>query len=241
MTIGPTDAPEPARVPKELASAFAELADRVYAGDTTDDVLTNVCEAAPLVVPGCDHATVMVRRHKRLITAAASDEIGRRIDQAERELEDGPCVDAIIEHTPQLVADLADDGPWPTLREWILTNTPVRGAMAYRLMTAETKIGALNLFSDTPGVFTADSADVAAIFAAFASVAVTAADEHGQAKDLRAGLESNREIGKAIGLLMAFHGITDEEAFEVLRRHSQETNVRVAEIADQLVDHHNRR
>jgi transcriptional regulator with GAF, ATPase, and Fis domain len=241
MTTGPNDGLEPARVPKELGDAFADLADMVYAGDSIDDVLGNVCLAAPLAVPGCDHASVMIRRHGRLATAAASDDIGRRIDQAERELEDGPCVDAIAEHAPQLVADLSTDGPWPTLRAWIVANTPVRGAMAYRLLTAETKVGALNLFSDTAGVFAADSADVAAIFAAFASVAVTAANEHEQAKDLRAGLESNREIGKAIGLLMAFHGIGDEEAFQVLRRHSQETNVRVAEIAHRLIAHHNKR
>lgn len=241
MTNGPTDRHESARVPKELTDAFAELAETVYVGDSPDDVLGNVCTAAPLVVPGCDHATVMSRRNEGFETIAASDEIGRRIDQAELDLMDGPCVDAIIEHTPQLLSDLSTDGPWPKLRAWVLTNTPVRGAMAYRLLTVESKVGALNLFSDTAGAFTADSADFAAIFAAFASVAITAANEHRHASDLRAGLESNREIGKAIGLLMAFHGITDEEAFEVLRRHSQETNVRVAEIADRLVAHHNRR
>jgi transcriptional regulator with GAF, ATPase, and Fis domain len=240
MTIVPTPGPTPARIPRELAEAFAELARTVYAGDSTDDVLDNVCEAAPLVVPGCAHATVMALRNGRFETAAANDEIGRRIDGAERELEDGPCVDAIVEQVPQVVPNLAADGPWPTLRAWVLTNTPVRGAMAYRLFTAESKVGALNLFSDTAGAFTPDSADVAAIFAAFASVAVTAASEHKLAKDLRAGLESNREIGKAIGLLMALHNITDEEAFEVLRRHSQETNTRVAEIADRLLEHHNR-
>lgn len=241
MTTGPTPGPAPARVPRELVDAFAELAGTVYGADTTEDILANVCTVAPLLIPGCDHATVMTRRHERFGTIAASDEIGRRIDATERELSDGPCEDAIVEDAPQLVADLTADGPWPTLRVWILANTPVRGAMAYRLVSEDTKLGALNLFSDTAGAFTSHSADIAAIVAAFASVAATAASEHRQAEHLRAGLESNREIGKAIGLLMAFHGITDEEAFDVLRRHSQETNVRVAEVADRLVALHNRR
>lgn len=241
MTRGSTPRPAPARVPRELVDAFAELADTVYAGDSADDVLHNVCVLAPLLVPGCDHATVMTRRGRRFETTAASDEIGRSIDVAECELKDGPCVDAIVEAAPQLLADLSTDGPWPTLRAWILAHTPVRGAMAYRLLTDSTKLGALNLFSDTAGAFNAHSADIAAIVAAFASVAATAASEHQRAEDLRTGLHSNREIGKAIGLLMAFHGISDEEAFEVLRRHSQETNVRVAEVAGRLVAHHNRR
>lgn len=228
-------------VPRELVDAFGKLAGTVYAGESTGDVLVNICNLAPLVVPGCDHATVMIRRHDRFETAAASDEIGRRIDAAERDLRDGPCVDAIIEDAPQLLADLSVDGPWPTLRTWALAHTPVRGAMAYRLLTEHTKVGALNLFSDTAGAFTTHSADIAAVVAAFASVATVAANEHRRAEDLRAGLDSNREIGKAVGLLMAFHHISDEEALEVLRRHSQETNVRVAEVASRLVAHHNRR
>lgn len=238
---GATPRPAPARIPRELVDAFAGFADTVYTGESTDDVLANVCNVAPLLVPGCDHATVMARRHDRFETVAASDEIGRRIDAAERELGDGPCVDAITEDAPQLMADLSVDGPWPTLRAWTLAHTPVRGAMAYRLLTHHTKVGALNLFSDTVRAFTAHSADIAAILAAFASVATLAATEHRRAEDLRKGLESNREIGKAIGLLMALHGISDEEAFGLLRRHSQETNVRVAEVADQLVERHNRR
>lgn len=241
MTSGSTPVPASMRVPRELVDAFARLADTVYAGDSAGDVLVNVCAVAPLVVPGCDHATVMTRRHNRFETVAASDEIGRRIDAAECDLRDGPCVDAIAEDTPQLLTDLSVDGPWPTLRAWVLAHTPVRGAMAYRLLTDETKIGALNLFSDTAGAFDAHSAGIAAIVAAFASVAARAANEHRRAEDLRAGLESNREIGKAIGLLMALHHISDEEALDVLRRHSQETNVRVAEVAGQLVAHHNRR
>ena len=95
--------------------------------------------------------------------------------------------------------------------------------------------GALNLFSDTPNAFDTDSADTGAIVAAFASVAVLAAEEHRRADELQHGLETNREIGKAIGLLMAAHQVTSDEAFQVLRRASSELNRKLADIARELV------
>jgi AmiR/NasT family two-component response regulator len=58
---------------------------------------------------------------------------------------------------------------------------------------------------------------------------------------MRAGLESNREIGKAVGLLMAFHKINDEDAFGLLRKASQDLNLKVAEVARRVVAHHNTR
>ncbi len=58
------------------------------------------------------------------------------------------------------------------------------------------------------------------------------------AKTLRDGLQSNREIGKAVGLLMAFHQISDDAAFDMLRKASQDMNIKLAEVARQVVEHH---
>lgn len=113
--------------------------------------------------------------------------------------------------------------------------------IGYRIMVEDRKVGALNLFSDTPGAFTEQAADMGAILAAFASVAIAAANRQEAADTLRAGLASNREIGKAVGLLMATHQSTDEQAFAVLRDASSRMNVRLAEVARKVVDEHNRR
>ena|GEM_PF-3603277 len=55
------------------------------------------------------------------------------------------------------------------------------------------------------------------------------------------GLHSNREIRKAIGLMMAFHKVSDTAAFEILRQASQDLNLKISDIARQVVDHHNAR
>jgi GAF domain-containing protein len=214
------------------------LAQVVYAPDDLDGVFTQLCRAAPLVVPGCDHASLMLRDSGRFATAAASDETARNIDQAEIELAEGPCMDAILEEAAQVDADLTSHSEWPKLAAWIVAHTPVRGSLGYRLMIGDNKVGALNLFSDTPGALTDVAVDQAAIFAAFASVAVTAARHNERAETLRAGLESNREIGKAVGLMMAFHKISDAEAFQMLRKASQDLNLKLADVAREVLDHH---
>lgn len=61
------------------------------------------------------------------------------------------------------------------------------------------------------------------------------------ADTLQVGLESSRQIGRAVGLLMAHYDIDAEAAFEKLRGHSQDLNMKVNTIADGIVGHHNSR
>lgn len=232
--ITPRDAAEPAEV-------FRGLAALVYAGDDFGEMHQALCEAALDLVDGCDHASVMLQKGEQVTTAAASDQIARHIDELEREIGEGPCVDAIHEEAAQLETDLARGCSWPRLGERIVEETPVRSMAGFRLLVDNRKVGALNLFSDRPHGLTEASVDQAALLAAFASVALMAASRHEQAQTLRVGLDSNRQIGKAIGLMMAFHKVTDDQAFELLRKASQDLNVKISEIAGQVVDHHNRR
>lgn len=211
------------------------MAQLIYRGSDPTTVYQAVADAAVRLVPGCDHACVTLRQQHRYITVGATDDVARRVDELERESNNGPCLDAIVDEAYQCDPDLLDGSQWPELARRAVAETPVRGMIGYRLLADGRKVGALNLFSDTPNAFDTDSADTGAILAAFASVAVLAAEEHRRADELQHGLETNREIGKAIGLLMAAHQITSDEAFQVLRRASSELNRKLADIARELV------
>ncbi|HVW35307.1 MAG TPA: ANTAR domain-containing protein, partial [Acidimicrobiia bacterium] len=52
---------------------------------------------------------------------------------------------------------------------------------------------------------------------------------------LREALESRDTIGQAKGILMARRGCTADAAFEALRRVSQQRNVKLRAIAEQVV------
>jgi hypothetical protein len=221
------------------SDVFGNLAQLVYASDDFQDVYDAVVNAAPRLVEGCDHASLMIRRKGRFETVAASDEVARIVDGYERELGEGPCIDAIADASVFHDPDLTDGSPWPRLSERVLALTPVRGMAGFRLRTGDAATGALNLFSDSPDRLTEHAVHQGIVLASFVTVALAASDQRETAESLRAGLQSNREIGKAMGLMMAFHKISDDEAFAMLRSTSQDLNIKLVEVARQVVDHHN--
>ena len=223
----------------ESVQAFQALARLVYKADSYDEIYDAICRTAVDAVPGCDHACVTtMQAGAETVTEAATDPIARHVDDLERETREGPCLDAILTQRFECDPDITDAPSWPRLAERVVAETPVRGMVGYRIVVGGRKAGALNLFSDTPGALTPDVGSVGAIVAAFASVALAAAAEHESARSLRDALDSNREIGKAIGLLMATNRIGDEEAFGVLRQASSRLNTRLAQVARRVVEHH---
>jgi hypothetical protein len=219
---------------------FHDLADLVYSADGFPEVYDAIVDAARRLVPGCDHASLMILRQGVFETTSASDDVAAHVDHLERELREGPCLDAIESDSAYHDSDISTRSQWPRLTERVLAETPVRGMAGFRVLAGDGRVGALNLFSDRPSTLSLGSVDRGIVLASFLSVALIAAHERRAASTLRQGLASNREIGKAIGLLMAVHKIGDEEAFAVLRRSSQDMNVKLAEVARQVVEKHNR-
>ena len=228
-------------VSSDTAATFQALATLTYVGDDYDAIYQAICDTATRLIDGCDHASLMLLRGGQPVTAAASDDVAELIDRFEREVGDGPCLDAIKDEAVFVDADLTDGSPWPALHARVLAETPVRGMAGIRLIDDQRKTGALNLFSDTPGALTATSVDQAIMLVSFVSVALLAAREKRDADTLRAGLASNREIGKAIGLMMAFHHVDDETAFSILRQASQDMNIKITEVAREIIAHQNTR
>jgi ANTAR domain len=218
------------------ATVFAALAEIIYQGSDAGEMYAAICIAATMIVRGGDHASLLVRENDRYITLGASDRLAQKIDELERRAGDGPCIDAIEEETPQIDPDLTTPSLWPKLASVLVAETPVRGAMGFRLLVNKRKGAALNLFSDTPNMFNDESAGRAAVLASFASVAINAVAKGEDAASLRRGLISNREIGKAVGMLMMLHGMTEDQAFDLLRRHSQGLNVKLADVAREVID-----
>jgi hypothetical protein len=223
-----------------VAQLYARLADLVYAHADFSHIGRSACGAALQLVDGCDHASITMRRNGAWATLAASDEIAAMVDAVERAVQDGPCLDGPAEQPIQLDPDLRVPA-WPRLAQRVLDETPVRGVVHLRLLVDGDNAASLHVFSDTPGALSPESVHQASVLASFLSVALAAATEHREAVTLRAGLASNREIGRAVGLLMAFHRIDEVEAFGLLRTTSQNLNMKLPVVARQILDHHNSR
>ncbi|HSK62169.1 MAG TPA: ANTAR domain-containing protein, partial [Actinomycetospora sp.] len=101
------------------------------------------------------------------------------------------------------------------------------------------RFGALNFWSRSPDGLDAGDRDLALVLAAHAATAIAAVQSRTAAElretQLLEALESRDVIGQAKGVLMERRGLSADEAFDVLRRTSQDLNVKLREVALTLV------
>ena len=102
-----------------------------------------------------------------------------------------------------------------------------------RLHTSESTIGSLNLYDVRPGAFTGEDRDVAHILARHAAVALAATREQA---NLWKAIDARQLIGQAQGILMERFALDADQAFGVLRRYSQDHNIKLHKVAAQLVE-----
>jgi hypothetical protein len=109
--------------------------------------------------------------------------------------------------------------------------------LSVRLFLQGDTIGALNMYSRDVQAFDEHACAVGTILAAHAAIAMQGARERDRSEQLDHALESNREIGMAtMGVLMTYGQMTQEQAFEVLRRASQHLNRKLHDVAAELVE-----
>jgi GAF domain-containing protein len=216
------------------ASFFAQVSqDLMQIGEETP-TLQSVVERAVEVVPACDWASVTLRRRRnRTETVAASSDVAVQVDQLQYDLGEGPCLEAAVTGQPRVSNHLATSQDWP---RWgpRAADIGVHAILGIQLSTAEEVLGALNLYSGTPGAFGHEDLDVADIYATHATNALTAAR---MSSGLRTALHSRHMIGVAQGILMQTYELTMEQSFELLRRYSSHTNTKLADVAEYVVTH----
>lgn len=132
------------------------------------------------------------------------------------------------------VDDFHDETRWPELVATIRDKTSLRSAIGYPLTGAKEGLGALVIYSDVPGEFAGETS-LGATFAVHLSLALQSALAAERVLHLQQALQTNRQIGIAIGILMAHHQVTEEHAFDLLRTSSQRENVKLAAIAERVV------
>jgi len=176
-----------------------------------------------------------VVKNSHFSTMASSSEVPPKVDQLQYETREGPCIDAIIEAESYCSNDLSVEDRWPRFASAVVKRTGIRSMSSYRLYLREDTLAALNLYASRPHVFTDSDVALGSIFASHAALAYQSARDHERVENLETALHSNRRIGMAIGILMAVRKVTDAEAFGLMRKLSQQTHRKLAEIAEDVI------
>jgi hypothetical protein len=219
-----------------VANAFADLGSHVGSADPqrTPDAVTRV---AVKHVPGARWASMTVLRGDQFLTLAATADEARLCDAVQYELRSGPCVDAVLDDAVYAPADLRNDPRWPEFGKRVSTDYGVESMLSYRLaVDLDDVIAGMNLYGDRPHAFNRESVEMGLLLATHAALAVSAALSKERADNLQQALESNRDIGVAMGVLMMKHKLTRQQAFDLLRVASQHSNRKLRDIAVEVAD-----
>lgn len=215
-----------------MADQFGQLAVSLANGVDEPFTQQRLVEFAVRGIPGADHASMTVVEGNRAPrTTAQSDELPYQWDQLQYQYGEGPCLDVIATNNVEQSADLRTENRWPLFARAIVEQTPARSMLSFRLFLTEQNRAALNLYATRPAAFTDQSTATGSMFAAYASMALIAAARHDTANHLTRALETNREIGVAMGILMAGGKLTSQQAFDQLRTASQNFNRKLRDIA----------
>ncbi|WP_231974077.1 GAF and ANTAR domain-containing protein [Pseudonocardia sp. HH130630-07] len=229
-----------------LAREFAGLTGSLLAAGSIADVLARVVGAARRVIPAADLVSVTLRQddgsfHTPIETGPAASDI----DQAQYRSGLGPCVAAARADGPALAVadDLRIDPRWPEFAGSAVRHGYLSVLACSLVPDCEPPHlpGALNVYAGTAGAFTPADRDRLLLLSTHASLAlatcaaVSAAEL--QETQLRQAVASRDVIGQAKGILMARRGMGADEAFDVLRRTSQDLNVKLVELAGTVTAH----
>ena len=173
------------------------------------------------------------------ITVASSYRAAWEADQVEFDTEDGPCVEALRTGAVLTGIDLATERRWPA---WAAVATLLGFSSAAGIpaeISPEQRI-ALNLYAPAPQAFDDETLHRATLFAEEVArtipgaVRLFEADE--RASQLEQALASRSTIDQALGVLMTQNQCTPDTAFGILRRASQNRNIKLRDVAATIIE-----
>jgi len=244
MTVSNESEPDDLR---RLARDFERLAEEL-ARSPRKNPYDAVTRLAVQRVPKARAVSVTVAVQDRFVTVGCSDELGRRADTIQYELGSGPCVDAIVDQTVYALRDLETEGRWPQFSRRVAAEFGLRSMLSFHMnMEQAGLLAGLNFYAEEPDTFDERDLSEGLLVTTHAAQVLAAAQLRARTEKLeqalrletenvQLALRSTREIGMAIGVLVARYGLTRVRAFDLLRIASEDTKRRVHDIALDVID-----
>jgi GAF domain-containing protein len=219
--------------------AFAELAQITLADHTLAHVMDKVARLAKRTIPGASEVSVTLLDRGTASTVAFTGQLAMDLDERQYEKGYGPCLACIDGGEPVRIDSMSTEQRWA---DWSreASRYGAGSSLSIPVPVQRDVSAALNIYAVEEQAFDDDAAELALTFAAYAGVAL--ANMHlyqaqGQvAEQLQAAMQSRAIIEQAKGILMGERRCHADEAFNILVRLSQDTNRKLREVAQALVE-----
>ncbi|RFA17581.1 GAF and ANTAR domain-containing protein [Subtercola boreus] len=223
-----------------LVEALVTLADTLVAGYDIIDLLQTLVEKCADVLDAADVGIILANQGGTLETVAATNERSHLLDLMQLDAGQGPCVQAYLSGAVVSVPDLDD-----AVDRWPVFAMGARelgyGAVhSVPLRLRDDTLGALNVFRDRTGVLSSDDVVAARALADVATIGILQerAIRHADTarEQLQHALNSRVIIEQAKGIVSHTHNVNMDAAFQIIRRHTRNTNTSFAATATGIVN-----
>lgn len=197
--------------------------------------LQRLCRVASRDLPAYGVGVSVVSDAGDVVTAAASSRASLRIEELQFSLGEGPCLTAIASRRPVAVPDLlgVSGALWPGYAP-AAHDHGVRAVFAFPLQVGVSRLGALDVYRDTPGALSTWSTARAQAYADVATEAMLDAQQSGSSNLLADG-ETRFEVYQAQGMVMIQLGVAADEALSRIRAHAFADGRRMVEVAEDII------
>ncbi|WP_019930511.1 GAF and ANTAR domain-containing protein [Nocardia sp. BMG111209] len=220
----------------EALARFARLLPTPYKVETAlDELGMSVTKVFDLVGAGI---CLLEDGVLRFVSATAAPVATlERVQELSRQ---GPCMEA--SHTGEVVAvsDLRESTDrWPRYTETAL-QVGVLAVAGIPMWLNEERLGAVNLYSAGPRIWSEADLDAARILASVATGYIVNANKWNQqqqvTEQLEQALESRVVIEQAKGIIATVRNITPDAAFDLIRKHARTNRTPLHTIARAIIE-----
>jgi GAF domain-containing protein len=223
----------------EVAETFVRLADTLVDDYDVVELLHRLARAAVRLLGHTAAGILLDDQQGHLRVVASSSEETRLLEVFQLQSAQGPCLDAVRSATIVTASDLGESADrWPLFSPAAL-DAGFRSVVAVPLRLRHSTIGALNLFDAAPRVSPDSEQRLAQAFADIATIGILQQRSLHRtsvlAEQLQQALNSRVVIEQAKGVLAERNQISMELAFDALRRHARNANLKLAAAAEAVV------
>jgi GAF domain-containing protein len=202
------------------------------------EVLQRFIDIAKDSVAGADEVSITLVRGSKPYTAAYTGQLALDADELQYERGYGPCVDAGLSGVVLTIDDMRHETRWLDYAAAVLPRG-VLSSLSVPLPVQTDVVGALNCYSRTPSAFPDRSREIALQLAGHVGAtlanAVTYTETAQLAENLQSAMVSRAVIEQAKGIIMAQNRCDADRAFEILRVASMGRNIKLRQVAADLV------
>jgi GAF domain-containing protein len=213
---------------------------RLKGGASPGTAPARLCEACADVMAMSGAGIMLMSGDVARGSVCSSNDVSALIEDLQYTLGEGPCVEAYDDDQPVLEPDLADPG----VSRWVAftplaVEAGVRAIFGFPLRVGAVRIGALNLYRDSPGPLDDEQYADALVLAGVAARAVLAMQADAPPGTLGAELEAGSDfrfvVHQASGMVSAQLEVSVGEALVRLRTYAFTHDRPLADVAHDVV------